>query len=119
MKSRVIIMTISKVKNETELTVFLEGRLESSAALKLESFLNDERDGVERLIFDMDKLNYISSAGLRVLLSVNKELKSKGGAMKLINVDNNVEDVLMITGFRRTFAIDTKGGRSYNPELFK
>ena len=97
-------MTISKVKNDTELTVILEGRLDSVAALEFEA---------------MDKLNYISSAGLRVLLSVSKKIKNNGGAMKLINVDDNVEDVLMVTGFRRAFTIETKGGRNFNPELYK
>lgn len=112
-------MTISKVKNDTELTVILEGRLDSVAALEFEAFMKDALDGVEHLIFDMDKLYYISSAGLRVLLSVSKKIKNSGGAMKLINVDDNVEDVLMVTGFRRAFTIETKGGRNFNPELYK
>ena len=110
-------MTISKVKNDTELTVILEGRLDSVAALEFEAFMKDALDGVEHLIFDMDKLNYISSAGLRVLLSVSKKIKNSGGAMKLINVDDNVEDVLMVTGFRRAFTIETKGGRNFNPAV--
>lgn len=54
-----------------------------------------------------------------MLLSVSKKIKNNGGAMKLINVDDNVEDVLMVTGFRRAFTIETKGGRNFNPELYK
>lgn len=110
-------MNITKTRNDTNLTVSLEGMLDSMAAPQLEKFLKDELDGVELLVFDMDKLTYLCSAGLRILLSVSKKIKAKGGSMKLINVAIGVEDVLMITGFKRVFAIETKSGHKYNPEL--
>ncbi len=118
-KAKAVIMEIKKTEiNGNLLTIAIEGRLDSITSPKLEEFFKTELDGVERLILDMDKLEYISSAGLRVLLSTSKALKSKGGAMKLINVDDYVEDVLMMTGFRRVFAIETKNGHNLNPELF-
>ena len=110
-------MTISKIKNGTRLTVLIEGKLDSMTAPELEEFLNDELDGVKQLVFDFDKLQYISSAGLRVLLSACKRISKADGSMKLINVDDNVEDILIITGFKRAFAFETKGGRVYNPDL--
>lgn len=110
-------MNITKTRNDTKLTVSLEGMLDSMASPKLEKFLQTEINGVEQLIFDMDKLTYICSAGLRILLSTSQKLKEKGGSMKLINVDTGVEDVLMLTGFKRVFAIETKAGHVYNPDL--
>ena len=110
-------MTITKIKKENELTIALEGKLDTITSPDLEEFLNKELDGVEHLIFDMDKLDYISSAGLRLLLSACKKIRGEGGTMKLINVGEGVDDVLMMTGFRRAFTIETKLGIIYNPEL--
>ncbi len=86
------------------------------ASMQLEEFLKKELDGIEYVVFDMDKISYVSSAGLRVLLATHKKLAANGGYIKLINVDYGVEDVLMVTGFRRVFTIETKGGKVYNPE---
>lgn len=110
-------MNIEKTKNGNQLTISLEGMLDSMSSPKLEKFLDAELEGVEHLIIDMDKLSYISSAGLRVLLGTSKTLRSKGGSIKLINVDSGVEDVLMITGFKRIFTIETKTGHVYNADL--
>lgn len=110
-------MNILKTRNETQLTIKLEGRLDSITSPELEEFLKNEIDGIEHIIFDMDKLEYISSAGLRVLLSISQKMKKSGGSIKLINVDLGVEDVLMLTGFKRVFTIETKVGHIYNPEL--
>lgn len=110
-------MTITKTKEGTKLTISLEGMLDSMTSPQLEEFLKDELDGIDYLVFDMDKLEYVSSAGLRILLSTSKKIKNVGGSMKLINVDTGVEDVLMLTGFKRVFTIETKLGHIYNADL--
>ena len=91
-------MTISKTVNGTELTLALEGRLDTVTAPELEKELKESLDGAERLILDFSKLDYISSAGLRVLLSAHKMMVSKGG-MKVTNVNEIVAEVFEVTGF--------------------
>ena len=91
-------MTINKTMNGKDLTIALEGRLDTMTAPELEAELNKTLGGVDSLVFDFAKLNYISSAGLRVLLSAHKALSAKGG-MKLRNVNEVVQDVFDVTGF--------------------
>ncbi len=91
-------MTISKTVNGTELTLALEGRLDTVTAPELEKELKESLDGAERLILDFSKLDYISSAGLRVLLSAHKMMVAKGG-MKVTNVNEIVAEVFEVTGF--------------------
>ena len=91
-------MTIEKKVNGNALEIALEGRLDTMTAPELEAELNKTLGGVDSLVFDFAKLNYISSAGLRVLLSAHKALSAKGG-MKLRNVNEVVQDVFDVTGF--------------------
>ena len=91
-------MTISKTVNGTELTLALEGRLDTVTAPELEKELKESLDSAERLILDFSKLDYISSAGLRVLLSAHKMMVAKGG-MKVTNVNEIVAEVFEVTGF--------------------
>lgn len=91
-------MTISKTVNGTELTLALEGRLDTVTAPELEKELKESLDGAESLILDFSKLDYISSAGLRVLLSAHKMMVGKGG-MKITNVNEIVAEVFEVTGF--------------------
>ncbi len=91
-------MTINKTVNGTELTLALEGRLDTVTAPELEKELKESLDGAERLILDFSKLDYISSAGLRVLLSAHKMMVGKGG-MKVTNVNEIVAEVFEVTGF--------------------
>ena len=91
-------MTINKKQNGNALEIALEGRLDTMTAPELEAELNKTLGGVDSLVFDFAKLNYISSAGLRVLLSAHKALSAKGG-MKLRNVNEVVQDVFDVTGF--------------------
>ena len=83
-------------KNNGELIVMIDGRLDTVTAPELESFLGKQYEGTTSLTFDCDKLVYISSAGLRVLLTAHKRMK---GAMKLIHVNELVMEVLEMTGF--------------------
>jgi anti-sigma B factor antagonist len=89
-------MKIDLTKNNGTLTVALDGRLDTITAPELESFLGKHYEGTTSLTFGCDKLVYISSAGLRVLLTAHKRMK---GAMKLTNVNELVMEVLEMTGF--------------------
>lgn len=97
-------MTITKNLNGSTLTVALEGRLDTTTAPELEQALKESMDGVNELTLDFAKLDYISSAGLRVLLSAHKAMSKKGegsapGGMKVVNVNETVKEVFEVTGF--------------------
>ena len=98
-------MNIQKTVSGTTLTVALEGRLDTTTAPKLEVELRSRVDGVSRLVFDLAKLEYISSAGLRVLLAMQK-LMNRQGAMLLRNVNEAVMEVLEVTGFSDILRIE-------------
>ena len=91
-------MTITKMQNGAELKLTLEGRLDTNTAPELEAELQSSLDGVTELTMDLEKLEYISSAGLRVLLSTQKTM-NKQGEMKISNVSETVMDVFEVTGF--------------------
>ena len=91
-------MTVTMNRNDTQLTVNIRGRPDTLTAPELEEKLEDALDGVEELILDLDGLEYISSAGLRVILSVIKQMDEQG-EMKLRNVCDDVMDVFEVTGF--------------------
>ena len=91
-------MTISKTLEGSTLTLALEGRLDTTTSPDLEDALAASLDGVTALVFDFTKLDYLSSAGLRVLLSAPKRM-NKQGSMKLVHVNDAVKEVFEITGF--------------------
>ena len=91
-------MEIIKNLDGNKLTIALEGRLDTSTAPNLEAELKSSLDGVASLILDFNKLEYISSAGLRVVLAAQKTM-SKQGEMKLVGVNDEVMEVFEITGF--------------------
>ena len=91
-------MNISKTKEASTLTIALEGRLDTTTAPQLEGELTTALDDVEELIFDMTALDYISSAGLRVLLSAHKTM-AKQGNMRLLHANEVVMEVFEVTGF--------------------
>ena len=90
-------MTIDCKQNGTELTMFLHGRLDSTTASQLDAVIKNHIDGVKKLILDCTSLEYLSSAGLRVLLGTQK-IMDKKGPMELIHVRESVRDVLAVTG---------------------
>ena len=96
-------MNIYLNKNGTELTVFIDGRLDTVTAPELERFIVKNDEGVSSLVFKCEKLAYISSAGLRVLLTAHKKMK---GAMKLTCVNELVMEVLEMTGFADVWVIE-------------
>lgn len=95
-------MNIDFNKNDGELIVAVDGRLDTITAPELESFLGKNYEGVTSLTFDCEKLSYISSAGLRVLLTAHKRMR---GEMKLTNVSELVMEVLEMTGFADIWVI--------------
>ena len=98
-------MTITKTQNGTALEIALEGRLDTMTAPELETELNASLGGAESLTLDFSKLDYISSAGLRVLLSAHKAMSTKGG-MKVKNVNEIVREVFDVTGFADILTIE-------------
>lgn len=98
-------MTISKTANESGLTVALEGRLDTMTAPELEKELKTSLEGVTELTLDLAKLEYISSAGLRVLLAAQK-IMSKQGSMKLIHVDEVIREIFDVTGFSDILTVE-------------
>ena len=85
--------------------ICLEGRLDTMTAPELEAELNQVMGTVNELVFDFDKLEYISSAGLRVLLSAHKAMSKKGG-MKVTHVNEIVQEVFDVTGFSDILTIE-------------
>ena len=91
-------MNIKKKKDGSTATFAISGRIDTATAPEVDEFVNKNLDGVQNLILDFKQVNYVSSAGLRVLLSLQKKMMVKG-EMKLINVNDAVSDVFEVTGF--------------------
>ncbi len=98
-------MKITKNKDGTNLTIALEGRLDTTTAPELEKELNASIAGAESLTLDFSMLDYISSAGLRVLISAHKTMSAKGG-MKVTHVNEIVSEVFDVTGFADILTIE-------------
>ena len=96
-------MKIDFNKNNGILNVALDGRLDTTTAPELDKFLGENYDTADSIVTDCKKLAYISSAGLRVLLSAQKKTK---GAMKLVNVCELVMEVFEMTGFADILVIE-------------
>ena len=91
-------MNINKTLEDGKLTVALEGRLDTTTSPQLEAELRSSVNGVTVLLFDFEKLDYISSAGLRVLLSAQKVM-NRQGEMIIRNVKPVIMDIFEVTGF--------------------
>ena len=98
-------MKIEKQEKGTELVISLAGRLDTITAPELEEQLASGLETKEKLTFDMEKLEYISSAGLRVLLSAQKKMSKKGG-MVVKNVSEEVMEIFEVTGFADILVIE-------------
>lgn len=90
-------MTINKTLNGKELIIEIEGRLDTTTAPELENELKASLDGIEILIMNLEKLDYISSAGIRVILSTQKTM-NKQGKLIIKKVNESVMEVFDITG---------------------
>ncbi len=92
------IMKINKIEEGNKLTVAIEGRLDTTTAPELENEFKASLENVEDLLLDFEKLDYISSAGLRVLLSAQKQM-NKVGKMTITNVSPEIMEIFEVTGF--------------------
>ena len=95
---------IKKQLEGQRLTLHLEGRLDTAAAPKLEKIIREELEGVTELVFDLQELFYVSSAGLRVLLLARKQMDGRG-EMLLLHVNEDVKAILEMTGFANILTI--------------
>lgn len=98
-------MILTTEKNGTELAVHISGEMNTLTAPELSALLDKELGGVQSLTLDFAECDYVSSAGLRVLLATFKQLKAAGGSMVLSNVGENFMDVLQNTGLDSVFEI--------------
>lgn len=98
-------MKVTKTQSGTELTVALEGRLDTTTAPQFEAELGG-LSGVTKLIIDMAELVYISSAGLRVLLKAQKAMSKNGGSMAVRNASREIKDIFEVTGFDDILTIE-------------
>ena len=97
-------MKITANKNENKVTMAIAGRIDTTTAPELEAEFNELGD-INELVLDFADVEYISSAGLRVLLKAQKLMATLGG-MKIINVSKDVLDVFDITGFTDILTIE-------------
>ena len=93
-------MTINKTTDGNKITIALEGRLDTSTAPELQEVVTELR-GASDLTFDFEKLMYISSAGLRVLMIAKKGIQN----VNIININDDIKEIFDITGFSTIFNI--------------
>lgn len=98
-------MTITQNRDNTALTIALEGRLDTLTAPELETLLSGALEGVETLTLDFEKLDYISSAGLRVLLSTQKKMNGQA-SMKVTHVNEIIREIFDVTGFSDILTVE-------------
>ena len=98
-------MQINATRNNSVLTLALEGRLDALTSPELENALKDSLSGIDLLTLDFSKVDYVSSAGLRALLSAHK-LMSGQGRMKMTNVNEGVMEILKMTGFSNVLSVE-------------
>lgn len=99
-------MIIQKTLTGSELTVALSGRLDTTSSPELEQDLKTALDDVTALTFDLSELEYLSSAGLRVLLSAQKTMQKKG-SMKVTHVNETIMEIFEVTGFTDILTIES------------
>ncbi|MBQ5562255.1 MAG: STAS domain-containing protein [Clostridia bacterium] len=97
-------MTIEMKKEKKSLTLKIAGRLDTTSAPEMEKAVKENIGSVEELVIDMENLEYISSAGLRVLLSAQKTMNGQG-SVKVINVSDTIMEIFEITGFNEIMTI--------------
>lgn len=98
-------MEINRERDSERLVLKLSGRLDTNTAPELLKAVKEETEGVKDLRFDLEKLEYISSAGLRVLLAAYKKMQEVDGEMTVSNAGEDVREVFKITGFDRALGI--------------
>ncbi len=98
-------MTINKTENGGAVTYIIEGRLDTTTAPELEAVIKSELDGVTDLVFDFSKLDYISSAGLRILLAARKKINPQG-SVRVTGANETVREIFELTGFNDILTVE-------------
>ena len=98
-------MNIKQKKDGTQLTVFIDGRIDTATAPNLYDYLVAEMEGVTELTLDFTKVEYVSSAGLRVILFAEKTMKGKGGKMIVTHVNDDIMETFELTCFTSILTI--------------
>ena len=99
-------LIITKKNDEKNLTIALEGTLDTMTSPQLEAELEQIPSGTENLVFDFEKLTYISSAGLRAMIGAEKKISAKNGSMKIINVSEILKEIFDVTGLSGALGIE-------------
>lgn len=100
-------MTITRNETDEKITIQLEGRLDKLSSPVLEEEMNKELEKKKDIVIDFKNLEYISSAGLRILIASEKQLKTIGKTLEIINVNDDVMSILNVTGF--IYILNVKG----------
>ena len=98
-------MQISTEKENSKLTVTVSGRIDTVTAPELEKYALDHMEGITEMALDLADVEYVSSAGLRALLQIHKDM-SKQGKLKLLNINTAVKEIFGMIGFLRIFTIE-------------
>ncbi|MDE6874171.1 MAG: STAS domain-containing protein [Lachnospiraceae bacterium] len=98
-------MKITKTVNGSSLCLALEGRLDTTTAPEFEAALKASVDGITELTIDMKLLDYLSSAGLRILLGAQKTM-NKQGSMRVIHVNDMIQEIFEVTGFADILTVE-------------
>ena len=93
-------MTITTVKDGKKLEVIPEGRIDALTAPELERKLSDELGDTEELVFNLENVEYLSTAGLRVFLAYSQEMEARSGSIRVVHVNEVIMRVLTLTGFQ-------------------
>jgi len=99
-------MTIEKVINGEEIALVISGRVDSVTAPDLEAAVLAIADSAKGIIFDFKNLEYVSSAGLRVILLAQKKMNAVNGSFKIVNCGENIKEILEMTGFSSIITIE-------------
>lgn len=98
-------LTVNKISDGSKLTLSLDGYLNTKTSIEINTLLGESLDGITDLVFDLSELKYISSAGMRTLLTAQKKMNSQG-SMKVTGVSSDIMEIFDITGFTDVFTIE-------------
>ena len=98
-------MQIATEKENIKLTLTVSGRIDTVTAPELEKFALEHMEGITEMVLDLADVKYVSSAGLRALLQINKDM-SKQGKLKLLNIRPSAKEIFDMVGFSRIFTIE-------------
>ena len=99
-------MEVNNKRVDDVLTINVEGRLDSTTAPALEDSMRTIMDGAKEIIFDFTKLEYISSAGLRILLATQKIMNKTDGRLKVVGINDEVKEIFEATGFNEILTVE-------------